>query len=157
MQPYLVQQIVDNQGAIVSTHQPTPWMTAATPQAAASVSALMKLVVTQGTAAQVGFSPLLDAAVKTGTAQTGNPKANTDDWMIGLAPASNPKIAVAVVVPYQNFSNTGAGVRGSDHEGHAQRRGRTAWWQLTDTREAGTAQWRDAPSSTERRSVTGPD
>jgi len=112
MQPYLVQQIVDNQGAIVSTHQPTPWMTAATPQAAASVSALMKLVVTQGTAAQVGFSPLLDAAVKTGTAQTGNPKANTDDWMIGLAPASNPKIAVAVVVPYQNFSNTGAGVAG---------------------------------------------
>ena len=112
MQPYLVQQIVDNQGAVVSTHQPTPWMTAATPQAASSVSALMKLVVTQGTAAQVGFSPLLDAAVKTGTAQTGNPKANTDDWMIGLAPASNPKIAVAVVVPYQNFSNTGAGVAG---------------------------------------------
>ena len=35
MAPYLVQQIPDSQGAIVTTHQPTPWMTAATPQAAA--------------------------------------------------------------------------------------------------------------------------
>jgi cell division protein FtsI/penicillin-binding protein 2 len=52
------------------------------------------------------------AAVKTGTAQTGNPKANTDDWMIGFAPANNPKIAVAVVVPYQNFVDTGARVAG---------------------------------------------
>jgi peptidoglycan glycosyltransferase len=112
MQPYLVQKIVDNQGTLVSTHQPTPWMTAATAQAAATVTSLMKLVVTQGTAAQVHFSPSLDAAVKTGTAQTGNPKANTDDWMIGFAPASNPTIAVAVVVPYQNFVDTGAGVAG---------------------------------------------
>ena len=112
MEPYLVQRIVDNQGALVMSHQPTPWMTAATPQAAATVTALMKLVVSQGTAAQVGFAPSLDAAVKTGTAQTGNPKANTDDWMIGFAPANNPKIAVAVVVPYQNFVDTGAGVAG---------------------------------------------
>ena len=60
----------------------------------------------------MGFSPALDAAVKTGTAQTGNPQANTDDWMIGFAPANNPKIAVAVVVPFQNFVGTGAGIAG---------------------------------------------
>jgi peptidoglycan glycosyltransferase len=112
MNPYLVQQIRDNQGAVVSTHQPTAWMTASTPQAASTVTSLMKLVVTQGTAAHVGFPPSLDAAVKTGTAQTGNPSANTDDWMIGFAPANNPQIAVAVVVPYQNFVDTGAGVAG---------------------------------------------
>ena len=112
MDPYLVQQIHDNRGAVVMTHQPTAWMTAASPQATASVTALMKLVVNQGTAANVGFSPSLDAAVKTGTAQTGNPSANTDDWMIGFAPANNPQIAVAVVVPYQNFVDTGAGVAG---------------------------------------------
>ncbi len=112
MQPYLVQRITDSQGALVSTHHPTPWLTAATPQAAASVTALMKLVVTQGTAAQVGFPASLDAAVKTGTAQTGNPSANTDDWMIGFAPADNPQIAVAVVVPNQDFVDTGAGVAG---------------------------------------------
>lgn len=112
MTPYLVQQITSKDGTVVSTHNPTPWMTAATPQAAAMVSSLMQLVVSQGTAAQVGFPSSLDAAVKTGTAQTGNPSANTDDWMIGFAPANNPKIAVAVVVPNQNFVDTGAGVAG---------------------------------------------
>jgi penicillin-binding protein A len=112
MEPYLVQQIRDDQGAVVTTHQSTPWMTASSPEAAASVTALMRLVVTQGTADQVGFPASLDAAVKTGTAQTGDPSANTDDWMIGFAPADNPQIAVAVVVPYQNFVDTGAGVAG---------------------------------------------
>ena len=33
MRPYLVQQIRDDQGAIVTTHQPAPWMTAASPRA----------------------------------------------------------------------------------------------------------------------------
>jgi penicillin-binding protein A len=112
MQPYLVQQITSSDGSVVSSHQPTPWMTAATPQAAAKVTSLMQLVVTQGTADGVGFPSSLDAAVKTGTAQTGNPSANTDDWMIGFAPANDPKVAVAVVVPYQNFVSTGAGVAG---------------------------------------------
>jgi peptidoglycan glycosyltransferase len=112
MKPYLVQQITNNAGASVSTTKPVAWMTASTPQAAASVTTLMKSVVTSGTADGVGFSPSLDAAVKTGTAQTGNPEANTDDWMIGFAPASAPKIAVAVVVPLQAFSGTGAGVAG---------------------------------------------
>jgi peptidoglycan glycosyltransferase len=112
MTPYLVQQITNGDGTVSSTHKPVPWMTAATPQAAAQVTSLMQLVVTQGTADGVGFSPQLDAAVKTGTAQTGNPQANTDDWMIGFAPANDPKIAVAVVVPYQDFSGTGAGIAG---------------------------------------------
>ncbi len=112
MAPYLVHQVTTNQGAAVSTHTPTPWMTAATPQAAAKVSSLMQLVVTQGTAAVDHFPSYLDAAVKTGTAQTGNPQANTDDWMIGFAPANDPKIAVAVVVPNQDFNGTGALVAG---------------------------------------------
>jgi cell division protein FtsI/penicillin-binding protein 2 len=32
--------------------------------------------------------------------------------MIGFAPANDPKIAVAVVVPYQDFGGTGAGIAG---------------------------------------------
>jgi penicillin-binding protein A len=112
MRPYLVQQVSDDAGATVSTTKPSAWMTAATPQAAASVTSLMESVVTSGTADGVGFSPSLNAAVKTGTAQTGNPEANTDDWMIGFAPASDPKVAVAVVVPLQPFGGTGAGIAG---------------------------------------------
>ncbi len=32
--------------------------------------------------------------------------------MIGFAPANNPQIAVAVVVPFQNISSDGAGIAG---------------------------------------------
>jgi peptidoglycan glycosyltransferase len=90
------------------------WKQAVSPAAAAQVTTLMQSVITNpsGTAAGVGFPASLDAAVKTGTAQTGNPQANTDDWMIGFAPASNPTIAVAVVVPLQHQEDNGAGVAG---------------------------------------------
>ncbi len=58
----------------------------------------------------MGFPGYLCAAVKTGTAQTGLDLNH--DWMIGFAPANNPQIAVAVVVPYQNMSSDGAGIAG---------------------------------------------
>jgi cell division protein FtsI/penicillin-binding protein 2 len=54
-------------------------------------------------------------AVKTGTAQVQAPTGpeQTDDWMIGFLPAiGTPKLAIAVVVPYQSFSVTGAQVAG---------------------------------------------
>jgi len=72
---------------------------------------LMQHVVQYGTAAGI-FPSNLDVAAKTGTAQTGNSAQNTDDWMIAFAPASNPTIAVAVVVPFQITSATGASVAG---------------------------------------------
>lgn len=51
---------------------------------------------------------------ETGTAQTTNPDGSpgTDDWMIGFAPANNPKIAVGVVVRYQAQSYSGVLVAG---------------------------------------------
>jgi peptidoglycan glycosyltransferase len=113
MTPHLMQQIRDSQGNVVTTYQPTPMLTASTQQAAASVNTLMQSVVTGGTASQVGFPAAWDMAVKTGTAQTGNSAANTDDWMIGFPQAKGvPKLAIAVVVPYQGISQTGAEVSG---------------------------------------------
>jgi peptidoglycan glycosyltransferase len=114
MTPHVMSQVIDNQGSVVSSYKPTPWKQAVSANAAAQVTALMKTVVTnpQGTAANVGFPADLDVAVKTGTAQTGNPQANTDDWMIGFAPADDPQIAIAVVVPLQHQSDNGAGVAG---------------------------------------------
>jgi peptidoglycan glycosyltransferase len=70
----------------------------------------MESVPISGTAAGVGFPGYLCAAVKTGTAQTG--LSVNHDWMIGFAPANNPQIAVAVVVPFQNISSDGAGIAG---------------------------------------------
>jgi peptidoglycan glycosyltransferase len=112
MTPHVVAQITDSQDNVVTTYIPTEWKQAISQSAAALDTALMKQVAISGTAAGVGFSPSLEVAVKTGTAQTGNPQENTDDWMIGFAPANDPTIAVAVVVPLQNFAGTGAGVAG---------------------------------------------
>jgi peptidoglycan glycosyltransferase len=110
MKPHVMSQIHDAQGNLVSAYQPTPWARATTQSAAAQVTSLMEGVVTHGTAAQVGFPPQDQVAAKTGTAQTGTHQ--THDWMIAFAPASNPKVAVAVVVPWQPFSFYGATVAG---------------------------------------------
>jgi penicillin-binding protein A len=112
MTPHVMAEITNSQGDEVVRFAPTVWKRAISSTTAAVDTTLMEQVVTSGTADTVGFSPSLDAAVKTGTAQTGNPEENTDDWMIGFAPANNPTIAVAVVVPLQNFAGTGAGVAG---------------------------------------------
>ncbi len=114
MTPHVMAQITNSQGSVVTTYKPKAWRHAVSPSAAAEVTGLMQTVVTNpdGTGANVGFPASLDVAVKTGTAQTGNPQANTDDWMIGFAPADDPQIAVAVVVPLQYQTDNGAGVAG---------------------------------------------
>jgi peptidoglycan glycosyltransferase len=112
MTPHVMSMIHDANGNLVKSYTPTPWMRATSQQAAAQVTSLMEGVVTSGTAAQVGFPPQDQVAAKTGTAQTGNAQQQTHDWMIAFAPASNPKVAVAVVVPFQPFSFYGATVAG---------------------------------------------
>jgi len=112
MGPHLVTQIRDQDGNLVFRNQPTPWRRPTTKAAAAQINQLMQQVVTSGTAAGV-FNPAIDAAAKTGTAQVGYPVVtNTHDWMIAFAPATKPTIAIAVVLPYQEISATGAEVAG---------------------------------------------
>ncbi|MHB1583928.1 MAG: penicillin-binding transpeptidase domain-containing protein [Acidimicrobiales bacterium] len=120
MTPHVMASIHDSNGHLVKAYQPTPWkqpMSAATAQ---TVNTLMQAVVTTpgatayGVANSAGVSlASLHAAVKTGTSQTGLPTLyNIDDWMIGFAPANNPQVAVAVVVPYQPSNTYGATVAG---------------------------------------------
>jgi peptidoglycan glycosyltransferase len=81
--------------------------------AAAELTPLMQAVATSGTASGDGFPASLDVAVKTGTAQVGYPTiTSVADWMIGFAPANDPKIAIAVVVPFQSLSTQGASIAG---------------------------------------------
>ena len=112
MTPHLMSSIHDSQGALVQQYTPKPMPRTASPQTAQQVISLMEGVIAHGTASGVGFPPYLCAAVKTGTAQTGAAQGVNHDWMIGLAPANNPQIAVAVVVPDQNISSDGAQVAG---------------------------------------------
>jgi peptidoglycan glycosyltransferase len=110
MKPHLMSSIRDSTGALVKTYTPTSMPRSASSAAAQAVTSLMESVPISGTASGVGFPAYLCAAVKTGTAQTGLPDVH--DWMIGFAPANNPQIAVAVVVPFQNISSDGAGIAG---------------------------------------------
>jgi peptidoglycan glycosyltransferase len=110
MTPHLMQSIHDSQGNLVTTYTPSAMPRSASAVAAQQVTSLMEGVVARGTASGVGFPAYLCAAVKTGTAQTG--LSTNHDWMIGFAPANNPQIAVAVVVPYQFIGTDGAQIAG---------------------------------------------
>lgn len=115
MTPHVMAAIHNsNSGALVESYTPTVYKTACPATAAQSVKKLMEGVVTTplGTAAGVGFPPQDQVAVKTGTAQVGTSAENTVDWMIGLAPASDPTMAIAVVVPEQATTFTGARIAG---------------------------------------------
>jgi len=113
MTPHLMASITDPQGNLITSYQPTPMLQAASQSAAASVTDLMEGVATHGTAAGVGFPPAWNVAVKTGTAQVPGKVEETEDWMIGFAPAKGtPRVAIAVVVPYQEQDLTGALVAG---------------------------------------------
>ncbi len=117
MTPHVMYEIVDSQGNLVNHYTPKPWLTATSPQTAAAVTGLMRNVVTapNGTAAGVGFPPQDDVAAKTGTAQVLNNTA-IDAWMIAFAPANNPKVAVAVMIPNvpdsESPNGTGAQIAG---------------------------------------------
>ena len=112
MTPHLMSFITAPDGKILKRYKDSVWKTPLTAAQAAVIVPLMEKVVTSGTASGVGFPAQFDVAAKTGTAQTGNVKKNTDDWLIAFAPATNPTIAIAVVVPFQPTANFGATVAG---------------------------------------------
>jgi peptidoglycan glycosyltransferase len=115
MTPHLLTQVTDSQGAVITTYKPTTMSTVTTPAEAAQITTLMQAVAVNGTAAGI-FPASWHIAVKTGTAQVQAPNVpeQTDDWMIGFLPGTTgaSQLAIAVVVPYQAFSLTGAAVAG---------------------------------------------
>jgi peptidoglycan glycosyltransferase len=112
MTPHLMASVSGPDGTIIKKYKDSVWKSPLTPSQAAQIVPLMVNVVKFGTAAGVGFLPADDVAAKTGTAQTGNSLKNTDDWMIAFAPATDPTVAVAVVMPFQLISAYGATVAG---------------------------------------------
>jgi peptidoglycan glycosyltransferase len=112
MTPHLLSEVIGPNETVVSRYKGTPWKRPISPSQADQIVPMMRNVVLYGTASGVGFRYGDEVAAKTGTAQTGNALSNTDDWMIAFAPASNPVVAVAVVVPYQAISAYGATVAG---------------------------------------------
>ena len=115
MTPHVMSEIRDSSGNLIESYRPTPWLQATNPLTAAAVTQLMQAVVTQPGATAYGVFPAdEDVAAKTGTAETSGAFGQklTNDWMIAFAPANDPTVAVAVSVPNQVPSSTGAAISG---------------------------------------------
>jgi peptidoglycan glycosyltransferase len=100
--PYLVGQIRDPDGGVIEDHHPAPRGRVMRPETAATMRQFMQASVRLGWGQEAGLQGL-DVAGKSGTAETGI-DGHSHAWVIGYAPASAPKLAVAVIV-----ENGGAG------------------------------------------------
>lgn len=97
MKPRLVDRIVDPDGRVERV-EPSVFGTPISTQTADELNAMMRTVVESGTGTAVQL-PGIEVAGKTGTAQVGTPGANlTQPWFVALAPADDPRIAIAVTV-----------------------------------------------------------
>jgi peptidoglycan glycosyltransferase len=95
MRPHLTSKIVNPDGQVVEAITPSVYSQVMSPAVAAELQSMMTKVVEEGTGEAANLDGL-DAAGKTGTASTSNVAPIDDAWFIGFAPASAPKIAVAV-------------------------------------------------------------
>ena len=96
MKPYLIDHVETAAGQRVKKFMPSAYGTLMSAQEAEQLTALMRQVVTEGTASVLRDAPYT-AAGKTGSAEFESGK-ETHAWFTGFAPVENPKIAVCVIV-----------------------------------------------------------
>ena len=98
MRPYLVDSLKGPDLATISTTAPAQERRAVSPQVAATLTNLM--VGAEQVTQQKGAIAGVQIASKTGTAEHGTDPRNTPPhaWYIAFAPATDPKVAVAVLV-----------------------------------------------------------
>ncbi|HSK92240.1 MAG TPA: penicillin-binding protein 2 [Euzebyales bacterium] len=104
MTPRIVDRVEDTSGRIIREFRPTelrlpnqPNGQAVSSGTAGALRSMMENVVSSGSGQSAAISGV-QVAGKTGTAQTGEDRPPTV-WFVGFAPADDPAVAVAVVVP----------------------------------------------------------
>jgi len=100
MKPYTIDSTLDHDGGILSKTSPSVWLNPILPSTAATLTTLMIGVVNDGTGRAMQLDNGIQAAAKTGTAQlnaAGQPE-KSNAWVVGFAPADNPKYAIAVML-----------------------------------------------------------
>jgi penicillin-binding protein A len=110
MRPYLVNKVTSSDLEVIDEAQPEQLSQAVSADTAAALTRMMETVVRSGTgrAAQIDG---IDVAGKTGTAEHDPDKA-PHAWFMSFAPATDAKVAVAVVVEEGgNAGNEAAGGR----------------------------------------------
>ncbi len=96
MRPYLVKQVLAPDLKPLSLSSPSVLRRAVSAQVAQALSAMMELVVTNGTGGRAAI-PGVRVAGKTGTAQHLKGQA-PHAWFVGFAPANDPQVAIAVLI-----------------------------------------------------------
>jgi peptidoglycan glycosyltransferase len=97
MAPHMTSRVVDSEGRTTQRVAPRVQSVVMKASTAASVTAMMESVVKEGTGTSAQI-PGVQVAGKTGTAETllGNRINNV--WFVAFAPASNPRVAIAVTL-----------------------------------------------------------
>jgi cell division protein FtsI (penicillin-binding protein 3) len=102
MEPHLVKAVVSPQGKAVTEYPPRPVRRVLSQQTARQMLAIMETVTQPGGTAKEAAPPGFTVAGKTGTAQklVGRAYSHSkfNSWFVGLIPADNPVLAIAVVV-----------------------------------------------------------
>ena len=104
MHPTLVDRVRANDLSVLSETKSSVMSTAFSSDTASKLTTMMESVVTKDSPSLAPSG--VSVAAKTGTAQIGVANNAIDGWVMGFAPADDPKIAVAVVV----HNTTGYGV-----------------------------------------------
>ena len=96
--PTFVQEVNDADGRTISSLHPEAQSTVMSTKTADELTSMMTKVTQEGTAAGLTVEGLPFAG-KTGTAEIGDPANGINQpWFIGFAPATDPKVAVAVTL-----------------------------------------------------------
>ena len=107
MTPMLIRKIISPGGSVIASPRPHLWRRATTPATAAELRNMMIAVVQAGTGTEAQI-PGVSVAGKTGTAETATGSDVYDAWFIFFAPAEDPVVAGAVVIPDQRDGFGGA-------------------------------------------------
>ncbi|MCB0997768.1 MAG: penicillin-binding protein 2 [Acidimicrobiales bacterium] len=104
MAPHVVDVTRYQDDTVLDRTDPEVWKTPISPTTAATLNTLMVGVVNNGTGRQMQLANGIQAAAKTGTAQlnaAGEPE-RSHAWIIGFAPAEQPRYAIAVMLKGTN-------------------------------------------------------
>jgi peptidoglycan glycosyltransferase len=97
MAPYLTERIVNPEGQTIARTAPRVQSIVMKPSTASAVTTMMEAVVNEGTGTSAQI-PGVQVAGKTGTAETQIGTSINNVWFIAFAPASDPRVAIAVTL-----------------------------------------------------------